>query len=207
MGVQKAKTRAGSGLILSTPSLMFIYLVQETEDSVGGDREDQKMRMGTGWDLLGGSLSGTFEEGEGQGRGMERNGVILPGWREEDKPGNPEWGGKPLPRIRVCSSSYLIHFAGGRGGTRVRRGGGVLKRRGTEVQSGKQLPIGQERLRTRKSHEEVTWTKILTEFGNNLSLELQEMVFSSAREGGWQECFWTFLPSSHDSTITIFQND
>ena len=25
--------------ILSTPSLMFIYLVQETEDSVGGDRE------------------------------------------------------------------------------------------------------------------------------------------------------------------------
>lgn len=30
------------------------------------------MRMGTGWDLLGGSLSGTFEEGEGQGRGMER---------------------------------------------------------------------------------------------------------------------------------------
>ena len=26
------------------------------------------MRMGTSWDLLGGSVSGTFEEGEGQGR-------------------------------------------------------------------------------------------------------------------------------------------
>lgn len=30
------------------------------------------MRMGTSWDLLGGSVSGTFEEGEGQGREMER---------------------------------------------------------------------------------------------------------------------------------------
>ena len=46
-----------------------------------------------------------------RGGGWRGNGVILPGWREEDKTWEPRMGRQtPLPRFRACSSSYLIHF-------------------------------------------------------------------------------------------------
>ena len=57
------------------------------------------MRMGTSWNLLGGSLSGTFEEGGGRGGGWRGNGLIPPGWREEDKAWEPKMGRQtPLQR-------------------------------------------------------------------------------------------------------------
>lgn len=62
---------------------------------------------------------------------------------------NPGWGGQtPLQRGQACSSppSSFLQGGGGCGGRGMRgRGAGeVLQRRWTEVQSGDQLPIGQE---------------------------------------------------------------